>query len=1255
MTKKRLILWIFALFLAVSQIACGNGGAGGGDGSDGSDGSSSDGSASSDDTVVEPTKGVGVFSGSTIIGVPYTNSDGTLSGVTGSNGEFDYLAEGDTVTFKVGNVTLGTVTIPASSTYDMTAYHLVTAGTNNSDIQATNIMRFLRAIDDLSDNPDTIQISTATVTALSAAGVETVTIANLLPDDFESQVVEDILPNYYDPDVEVPTIETASDDLKVTKALVEAALLGSLEVTSGGMNSQADGQSTLSIIATLTDTEEKSLIGEFVSFSATSGTLSASSARTNSSGKAIVIVTAPLQTAASQISATYGGSTQSITVNFVPGLGNADQSTLTVDPSSLVADGVSSTKVSVTLKDINDNWVADGTQVTLTTTSGTITSNNPATTSLGLVEFTLTAPSTSSTASLALVEFPGLTGSVVFGDSSDPDADPDPDSEKPVSGITTQEALGVGTFVGSKIVGVQYINQAGSIWGLTDSNGGFNYLAGGDQVTFYVGNVILGKATIPTSTAFSITSYHLVTAGNADADSQATNIMRFLQAIDALPDNANILEISEETRTLLSNSDITQVTLSDLDPDDFDDQVVTNLLPTYYDPDVDVPLLDPTSSTLKTTKALVEAARLTNMSVSVSGVSPEADGKSTIPITATLVDSSGSLVGGFVSFSTTAGTLNAPNARTDANGKAIVILTASKQTAVAVISATFGGSTQLTTVNFVPGGVEEDESSLTVNPATLAADGVSTTQVSVILKDANQNSVADGTQVTLSTTLGTVSSSNPTTTTLGRAEFTLTAPISAGTAQLSLAEFPGVSGDIEFGTSSTYGKAASIRFISSSDNIFVAGVGKVENSEITIEVRDDSGNLIDENNFNDTSVNNLRISLAASPNGGEFVSGRDAEGITASTTIDSSILVRSTNGSLTLNLKAGILPGVVEILVEALDSDGTLLTKATSSQITISSGPPHTIVLSNPLIESIKNLEGGVYCRRGTALVTDRFGNAVPDDTAITLGIMDAVIAEESNGVIVADDNALTSDGATFQATNSIVRNGADRGVESGDRVLIENAQAEDKSRFIDFVADDTTLRVQSNYTTAGTGQHYFIGASLMGSFIGGGDDCNALTTGTVTTTGGLAQFRVTYPANENTIKIGCYGYVDDVYSSENSSQVIVVASSGNSGATTIRKGQFCFAPVDPFTLKLLSPDPMTGAGQQSFRVKLQDGGDEISLPNENVVCTSTGGVTFDSATQTTGVDGTATFEVTTTGAIGEIACSSGDATLTIEVNPPVD
>lgn len=123
------------LIASVALAACGGGG-GGGD----------------SDPDPAPTQ-QGYFIDSGVDGLSYSSSPSGLSGVTSNGGRFDYKA-GDTVTFYVGNLQLGT----ASGSSVVTP--LVLAGTDDpTDTVATNISRLLQTLDVDGDPENGITIS----------------------------------------------------------------------------------------------------------------------------------------------------------------------------------------------------------------------------------------------------------------------------------------------------------------------------------------------------------------------------------------------------------------------------------------------------------------------------------------------------------------------------------------------------------------------------------------------------------------------------------------------------------------------------------------------------------------------------------------------------------------------------------------------------------------------------------------------------------------------------------------------------------------------------------------------------------------------------------------------------------------------------------------------------------------------------------------------------------------------------------------
>lgn len=103
----------------------------------------------------------GVFRDLTVIGLGYES--GTHSGLTDGHGQFTYEG-GQSITFKVGGVSLGTVSVPKTL---ITPVDLMANGTGASNY-VLNVVRFLMMLDQDGDASNGIQISAAVTTV--AAG-----------------------------------------------------------------------------------------------------------------------------------------------------------------------------------------------------------------------------------------------------------------------------------------------------------------------------------------------------------------------------------------------------------------------------------------------------------------------------------------------------------------------------------------------------------------------------------------------------------------------------------------------------------------------------------------------------------------------------------------------------------------------------------------------------------------------------------------------------------------------------------------------------------------------------------------------------------------------------------------------------------------------------------------------------------------------------------------------------------------------------
>lgn len=403
---------------------------------------------------------------------------------------------------------------------------------------------------------------------------------------------------------------------------------------------------------------------------------------------------------------------------------------------------------------------------------------------------------------------------------------------------------------------------------------------------------------------------------------------------------------------------------------------------------------------------------------------------------------------------------------------------------------------------------------------------------------------------------------------------------------------------------------ASVAVAVSNKALMVAGVNGDDSAQITIRLLQSNGEIAQDA---PAGVNNIKVSLVSKPGGGEFISGQNADEELLQN--EESLLINSRNGVASLTLNAGTLPGVVELQAEALQADGTSYSPAivtTLSAVSIASGPAHSIAVSYPSQNAITDMGNGIYRRLGGLLVTDRYGNKVSDGTVVNLGILDSVILSNTAPVInygfassIADGNAVTSAGVStlsdpsnslFTSAN-ITRNNSARYIQQSDRVLLLNAQAADKSRFVSTAPQQVSeLVVTRPYTEDAASLQYLVGAALLGAQVSGVDPSkDELVSGQAVTVDGNATFYLTYPANRDTILTGCLNpQIDTRHQPLGSSQVWLIASVSNTDATTLNN-QGCFSAMSDFQLVNLTG---TNSLSDSANIRLQalDASD-IELP----------------------------------------------------------
>ena len=1018
-------------------------------------------------------------------------------------------------------------------------------------------------------------------------------------------------------------------DIAVTASSVT---INSITMTLGASTIVADGSTNAAIRATVRDTLNASVAGVTVNFSSSLGSLSSGTAVTDSNGVAQVTLTSGTNLGTAVLNASTSGFSQSGSVSFVAG--PPASITASASPSS-VGVGAAST-VNVTVRDATGHLIAgesvsfnittnisggDLSALTATTnvngvakatyTSGisagvdvlTITSQTS-----GSVNASLSLTVNASTVSVNALEMfvgantlsaDGVSQTTVRATVNDVNGDPIPG--KAVSFTTS-----AGTFSGGSSAVTDENGEAEVILVSSTNLGGAVVVANSDgvlgttTVQFVAGSAsAMTISAAPSSLNFASISALSVKVVDAEGHPVPSEVVSFSDGTNVSGGSLSATQVSTDVNGRASvnytsgnsaGTDIITATLVN------GASISQNLIVS-----ASVPLL----------------GTLTFEEPSGDG-EITADGSSFTLLRATVLDINNVPVEAVsVSFTTSAGDFNsagsavsATSVTTDSNGLAELFLYSQTTVDTAQVTASVGGFNKSVSIDFVPGVASSSNSSISSSPASLPADGLSETTVTVILADAQGNRVKDGKSITLQTTAGVITSTNPVQTSSGQVSFTLRSSSESGVATLSAKEVSGLSGSVSFGSNSD-NESANIILAAAQPNLSVAGVGQTENTTINISIVEVDGDPINETNWG-AGVNTARVSFKSRPNGGEFLSGVNASGTVVDTNLSSTIDVVTTNGSAQVNLQAGTLPGVVEIQVEALDQTGVPYTNSVSavlSTVSIASGSAHTLVFSFP-VNALENLNDatpripGFYRKSGGLTVTDRYGNAVPDGSVINLGLTDSVIATGTTGSIAASSAVLTdagvklSDGtATSFDTALVTRSGTDRFIEDNDRILAFNAQAEDKLRFVAASAA-TTVTGQSGYSKTTANVNYIVGASLLGASIAGYDESTGkLTNGLAITKDGLAQIRVTYPADINSITTGRNTDLDTRVQPYNSGQVYLIAQASSSGATVINSSSD-FSPIAGYTVTA-SIDKASDSS--TFYVEVEDGGDKVNVPFTSV------------------------------------------------------
>ncbi|HWO58036.1 MAG TPA: hypothetical protein VNN55_10765 [bacterium] len=353
----------------------------------------------------------------------------------------------------------------------------------------------------------------------------------------------------------------------------------------------------------------------------------------------------------------------------------------------------------------------------------------------------------------------------------------------------------------------------------------------------------------------------------------------------------------------------------------------------------------------------------------------------------------------------TGGVFNSSVVVTNDEGLASTIFTATTAGSVRISARVEGDQTTLYKDIIVEediggGGNTDGHIVLTVTPALVQADGLSTATINALVSDGSGNPVGDGTVIkfvagekfmdvngdgiwtnsvdTLIYDLDSdglwdpIGAIEPTvTTTGGQAVTTYTAGSTAGVVYIkATGGQPGAHFSAEVSLSLTSNDSVhSIVLTPGWQTVQVRGTGGIEFAPLTAATFDAKGNPAPQGR-------EVEFLITAGPGGGEAINGDPVGPVKA---------ITDANGVATVTLNAGSASGTVRVLARS----GAVVSAA--SHLVIRSGPPAYLSLGaadcNVPSWEVVNATNDIV-----ALVVDQWGNEVPDSTAVWFGCEQGLI-----------------------------------------------------------------------------------------------------------------------------------------------------------------------------------------------------------------------------------------------------------------------
>lgn len=838
-------------------------------------------------------------------------------------------------------------------------------------------------------------------------------------------------------------------------------------VTASPASIPADGSSISTVTVQLKDSNGNPLTtsGGTVQMKTTAGTLSGVTDRKN--GTYTAQLKAPVSVGTATVTAELGGTpiAQKAAVTFVPGAASASASTISLGQNTLTA-GSGSTAVTVRLKDAHGNpLVSGGDTVTIQSSHGTagrVTDHGDGTYTAVLTAGTAAGSGTVSAAvngaamqqKAAIQILPAGASTQTSELSAAPVSIVADGSSKTMLTVRLRDAYGNALTASAGTVSMS--TSGGTIGAVSDKgNGTYTSTLSSASTT--------GTAEVSARLNGSLIKQTAVVSfvpGAASADKSS-----LASASGSLQAGSGTTTLTVKLKDARGNDLVTggdavtmQASIGSIG------SVADQGNGTYT-----ATLTAPTATGMSVVSASVNGVRLaqtTNVSIvpgpvslsastiSAANASVPANGTGTTRVTVELKDTHGNRLaasGGTVTLSATAGSLSAVTDHGD--GTYSATWTAPTTAGTATVSGFVNGSALAgkASLNFVAGAASPSATSLSINPASITADGVSTAVITVQAKDAYGNPVTQGGDaVSVETSGGTLSA----VTDRGNGTYTATvkAPTTAGKAVVR-AELNG----------KTVTQTADIAYVpgaaSPATSLLTAGASALpadgsSTTALTVQLKDVYGNNL-------TSGGD-RVSLSATAGSIGAVTdhgdGTYSAVLTAPTVAGPATITATVNGAKLLQTaSADFEPGAAsasESLLTAaspaMPADGASTTTVTL-QLKDAFGNElktggDTVVLTTTAgtLGSVQDHGDGTYSAMltagtvsGSAVVSGAV-NGVPLEHPVSVDLL-AGAASAAESIIETDSKAITVGGSTSTVVTIRLKDAFGNALTAGgDKVLVE-------------------------------------------------------------------------------------------------------------------------------------------------------------------------------------------------------------------------